>query len=123
MGVGGLLLGVAAILGVTYASFVLRRPARSAESRSLFQGIIYERAARSSPRPLMFHIIEIDLTAPGIGFLATPQGIDEGGKETVADTVPGFLNKHVYRLLSTPISFIQCMCGTRWTIRPEWVRG
>jgi hypothetical protein len=91
---GGTLVSVVAILGLTYGVCLLKRPARSPAARSLFQGVDYQRYSRQTPRPLMFHVVTIDLTAPGIGFLATPQGIDPGGKETVADTVPGFLQKH-----------------------------
>lgn len=89
LGLGGLGL----LIGLVYMGFLLRRPARTSEVRSLFQGIEYERYARQSPRPLMFHIITIDLSAPGIEFLVTPQEIDLEGKETLADTVPGFLEK------------------------------
>lgn len=91
---GCLLLGSLVVWGLAYGGFVLRRPARSPVVRSLFQGVEYARYARRSPRPMVFHVIAIDLTAPGIGFLVTPQGIDPEGKETIADTVPGFLQKH-----------------------------
>lgn len=84
---------LAVVLGFIYGGLALRRPARTAEKRSLFQGIQYERYARQSPRPLLFHIVIIDLTAPGLRFLVTPQSIDPQGKETLADTVPGFLEK------------------------------
>ena len=83
--------GLATILGLFYGGLMLRRPARTTESRSLFQGVQYDRYAQDSPRPLLFHIVTIDLTAPGIDFLVTPQGLDPGGRETLADTVPGFL--------------------------------
>lgn len=86
--------GLVAALGLAYGSFCLKRPARTPAQRSLFQGIEYERFARDSPRPLMFHIVTVDLTAAGIEFLVTPQQKDPGGKETLADTVPGFLQKH-----------------------------
>ena len=90
--------GLAAVLGLVYGGLMLRRPARTAEARSPFKGIQYERYARQSPRPLMFHVVTIDLTEPGIGFLVTPPEIDPEGKETLADTVPGFLEKHGVQL-------------------------
>ncbi len=94
VGLGSALVSLVIICGLTYGVCLLKRPERSPEARSLFQGIEYHRYSRNTPRPLMFHIVTIDLTAPGIGFLATPQGIDPGDKETVADTVPGFLKKN-----------------------------
>lgn len=95
----GVTLGATvAALGMTYGSYVLRRPARTPEVRSLFQGIDYQRSARSAPRPLLFHVVTIDLTDPGIRFFATPQGNATDGKETTADTVPGFLKTHDLQL-------------------------
>lgn len=84
---------LAAVLGLSYGVCLLKRPPRVGQMRPLFQGVSYERLVRESPRPLVFHVMEIDLTMPGIGFLVTPQGLDPGGKETLADTVPGFLQK------------------------------
>ena len=40
--------------------------------RALFQGVTYIRDVRQSPRPFVVHVITIDLTTPGIGFLVTP---------------------------------------------------
>ncbi len=92
--VSALSLGCLAVaFCLTYGGLLLRRPARTTQTRSLFQGIRYDRYARQLPRPLLFHIVTIDLTAPGLRFLVTPQGIDPEGKETLADTVPGFLEQ------------------------------
>ncbi|NJM97584.1 MAG: phosphodiester glycosidase family protein [Phormidesmis sp. RL_2_1] len=90
LGLGGSVLGLALI----YASYCLRRPARSFQVRSLFSGIDYTRYTRESPRPLVFHVVSVDLTVPGIRFLVTPPGAAPPGKETLADTVPGFLEAH-----------------------------
>lgn len=59
------------------------RPARTASERSLFQGIVYKREFRSTPRPLMLHIVSIDLTAPGVKVLVTP-----GKPTTVKEEIP-----------------------------------
>jgi hypothetical protein len=69
------------------------RPSRSNVEKQLFQGITYSRWARSAPRPLMIHVIEIDLTAPGIGILVTP-GTGQCGLETCAMTTGAFLEKY-----------------------------
>jgi len=87
-----------AALGLIYGSYVLRRPAPVDEVRSLFQGVEYQRTAAQTPRPLLFHTVTIDLSAPGIRFLASPQGLASDGKETTADTVPGFLKAHDLQL-------------------------
>lgn len=82
------------ILGAAYLICWFNRPARTPVSRSLFQGIDYQRYSRDLPRPLVFHVITVDLSAPGLDFLVTPQGLDPAGKDTLADTVPGFLQKN-----------------------------
>ncbi|MEW5871121.1 MAG: phosphodiester glycosidase family protein [Chloroflexota bacterium] len=41
-------------------------------SRTLYQGVTYQRQARQSPRPMLVHIVTIDLRQKGISFLVTP---------------------------------------------------
>jgi hypothetical protein len=48
------------------------RPPRTTQERSLFQGIVYKREVRSTPRPYIIHIVTIDLTAPGVKVMVTP---------------------------------------------------
>jgi hypothetical protein len=71
--------------------FVLRgrRPPREAYTAELFQGIVYTRQVHSSPRPLIVHIVEIDLDAPGIRVLVTP-GDSSHGLEVPARTTSAF---------------------------------
>lgn len=68
------LLGIS-ILSLSIAGFgwmVAQRPPQFNLERTLFQGIHYHREFRQSPRPVMIHILEIDLTASGIQALVTP---------------------------------------------------
>lgn len=84
--------------GVFYSYRLAIRPARRPVSQALFQGITYERHVRNQPRPLVLHVVEVDLTAPGIDFLVSPPRPNTGPKneklENTADTVPGFLDRH-----------------------------
>lgn len=80
--------------GLFYGYRLTLRPDRQPEVRSLFQGVTYQRYVRSQPRPLIFHIIRVDLTAPGIEFLVSPPRPTLPQLETSADTVPGFLARH-----------------------------
>lgn len=57
---------------ILYGWLHWQRPPRTTQERSLFQGIVYKREVRSTPRPLMIHIVSIDLTAPGVKLLVTP---------------------------------------------------
>ncbi len=40
--------------------------------QQLFQGITYEVQVRQSPRPMVIHVVTVDLRQPGIRFLVTP---------------------------------------------------
>jgi hypothetical protein len=101
--------GLVAILGLGYGLCMLKRPARTPLKSDLFQGVTYERKVFDEPQPRVFHIVEVDLTAPGIGFLVSPPRpsanplpshlADElpPGEDTLelsADTVPGFLERY-----------------------------
>jgi hypothetical protein len=92
VGSAGLFAGLLA--GLFYGYRLATRPARAPVVRSLFQGVTYERHVRNQPRPLLFHVIQVDLTAPGIDFLVSPPQPTDKGLETSADTVPGFLARH-----------------------------
>ena len=67
----------------------LRRPPRQAYQAELFQGVSYTRRVRDTPRPLVIHLVEIDLQAPGIDFLVTP-GDTSSGLELPARTTSRF---------------------------------
>ena len=42
------------------------------EDKEIFQGVRYRREIRTSPRPLILHVVTIDLTNPNVSFLVTP---------------------------------------------------
>lgn len=48
------------------------RPLPAPEQRVLFPGITYIRELRASPRPMVIHVVTIDLGMPGLRFLVTP---------------------------------------------------
>ena len=48
------------------------RPPRTTQEQTLFQGIVYKREVRSTPRPFLIHIVTVDLSAPGVKVLVTP---------------------------------------------------
>lgn len=78
----GLLLGAAAAaIGV----FFLRRPPRSDRMAELFEGVVYRRWSRSAPRPLMIHLIKIDLEST-TGLIVTPGDVSQGMEVTARTT-------------------------------------
>ncbi|MBN1813362.1 MAG: phosphodiester glycosidase family protein [Anaerolineae bacterium] len=70
----------------------LLRPPRTDRTAELFPGVSYVRQARSTPRPLMIHIVEVDVRTQGISFLVTP-GDSSKGLEVTARTTSEFLEE------------------------------
>ena len=60
------------LLSGAYSFWYHHRPLPEAVHEILFEGVTYIREIRHSPRPLVIHIVKIDLDAPGIDFLVTP---------------------------------------------------
>ena len=63
----------------------------------MFNGITYIRDVRQQPRPLIIHVVQIDLATPGLSFLVTP-GDPVDGHEVRAQTTSQFLDKHDLQL-------------------------
>src|SRR5688572_22633313 len=70
------------------------RPPRVPEStrRTLFRGVSYVRDVRRQPRPLLIHIVTVDLSAPGVSFLVTPRDAATG-RPLRARTTSAFLQQ------------------------------
>ena len=90
----------AAILGPTLAAaglaalWYFHRPSPpSLPPRALFRGVTFEREVLSSPRPIVAHVVTIDLRAPGISFLVTPLAPGSGGVVR-GSTTSEFLVRH-----------------------------
>jgi hypothetical protein len=60
--------------------------------QTLFEGITYIREVRHTPRPIIIHVIIVDLTHPNIRFLVTPGKVTENG-EIGARTTSQFLTE------------------------------
>ncbi|MEL6261666.1 MAG: phosphodiester glycosidase family protein [Cyanobacteria bacterium J06626_6] len=110
-----------------YGSTVLQRPPREAiPKRPLFQGIAYSRQILNEPRPQVIHILEVDLTAPGIEPFATA-GIentpvdDESSqvRETRVQRTSNFLEQHQLQLAVNANFFYPFREMTPWHYRPK----
>lgn len=82
---------LAAIFG-GYQVWMHTRPQPDELETKLFEGVTYIREVRAEPRPLVIHVVWVDLDAPGIGFLVTP-GKPVGGREIGARTTSEFLEE------------------------------
>ncbi len=94
------------------------RPDRTAETRSLFQGIDYRREARSLPRPVMIHIVTIDLTAPEVRAFVTP-GAVSNDTEVNARITSKFLSEFGLKLAINANFFYRFHEETPWDYFPH----
>lgn len=88
------LLSIPAVVAGTLAALFFwmgHRPLPPAVRETLYPGVEYVRAVRSTPRSLVIHVVTIELDAPGLGFLVTP---GEPGQPLPASTVSQFLTQH-----------------------------
>ncbi|HYI03081.1 phosphodiester glycosidase family protein [Hyalangium sp.] len=58
-----------------------------------FTGVRYERLVLQQPRPVVAHLVRIDLEAPGIDFVVTPAQ-PSGAGDVFADKTSGFAARH-----------------------------
>lgn len=75
---------------VVGAFWYTHRPRPDNETRLLFDGITYQRDVRNDPRPMIVHIVTVDLTNPRIQFLVTPDS-EIAGYTLPARTTSQFL--------------------------------
>lgn len=106
-----------------YAS--LTRPTgKSIDSQPLFEGITYRRYTQQNPRPQLIHLLEIDLSAPGVVPFVTP-GIDESDSkadqqhETVAQKTSTFLKTHQLQLAVNANFFNPFSEAAPWQYSPR----
>ncbi len=86
-----LLLGLAAIAVIVYAR---GRPLPIPTSQRLFNGVVYSRRVSFSPRPVIIHIITIDMRAAGVRLLVTPPDVKGSGLALQARTTSEFMQEY-----------------------------
>ncbi|MGP1387440.1 MAG: phosphodiester glycosidase family protein [Thainema sp.] len=90
-----------------YSILLIRRPPRTDTGRPLFQGVHYRRQVLSQPRPLMVHVVSLDLTAPGLQLVVTPSELSgvadhqalQDQYDTVAQTTSDALQRYQFQLV------------------------
>jgi Phosphodiester glycosidase len=104
-----------------YVWLCLLRPPQTDVEQMLFQGIVYQRVTRSTPRPVMMHIVTVDLETPEIKALVTPGMPRPSGRgmQTRAQTTSEFLNKHKLQLAINANYFHHFYEKTPWDYYPK----
>ncbi len=119
----GLAIIMALLIFVVYQSWLVvrhqHRPRRIAVAEQLYEGVNYVRMVRETPRPLVIHIIEIDLTHPDIEFLVTPSNLHRE-MEMTARTTSHFLREFNVQLAINGSFFEPFRVGTiPWDYYPK----
>ncbi len=104
---------------IIYNTPFFSRPPLTNETRSLFQGISYKREVRSLPHPVMLHLVNIDLTEPGIGVFVTPGTQQSDKMETNARTASQFLEEFKLQLAINANFFYPFEENAPWDYFPK----
>ncbi len=113
-------MGILALPVVAFGSFVFQRPPQTVLEKNLFQGIHYRREFRTNPRPLMLHIVTVDLTAPGLKVLVTPgTASNNNEREIQARTTSEFLTTFKVQLAVNASFFHPFAENTPWNFYPR----
>jgi hypothetical protein len=94
--VGLSLLALLAVAGSGYGGWrywFLHRAQPTEARETLFRGVEYRRLVRHSPRPLVIHLVRIDLRTPGLRFRVTPSGEGTPELPLVARTTSDYLKR------------------------------
>lgn len=103
---------------IVYGWQCFLRPPQSDSEQKLFKGIVYKRKFGLTARPVIAHIISIDLSVPGVKVLVTPpQAIDK--KNTRAQTTSQFLQKNKLQLAVNANYFYPFRENTPWDYYPH----
>jgi len=94
------------------------RPLPSNTYETLFEGVTYTRDVRHVPRPLVVHIVTVDLNAPGIGLLVTP-GRLTGNRQLPARTTSQFLLEFDLQIAINGDFFTPWRSNSPWDYYPH----
>lgn len=108
---------------IFYGWLHLSRPPQTPQKQALFQGIVYRREFRSTPRPFMLHIVTVDLTAPGVKVLVTPGKQTPDKTEVNARTATEFLREFNLQLAINGSFFYPFREVSPWNYYPKSGEG
>jgi len=112
-------MGILSIPLVIFGWLVFQRPPQTVTEKQLFQGIYYRREYRSQPRPIMLHVVSVNLAAKGIKVLVTPGNAHSPIWETNARTTSEFLQEFKLQLAVNANFFYPFDENTPWNSYPN----
>lgn len=102
-----------------YGMAQFSRPARTADTKSLYAGVTYQRQAPLLPRPVMIHVITIRLNTPGLRAFVTPANNIGDKTETSAMATSEFVRKFGVQLAINANFFFPFREETPWDFYPR----
>jgi hypothetical protein len=118
--IAAIVVGALSLPILGYVMAQASRPPRTNETQPLFRGIAYQRQAWSAPRPVMVHLVTIDLTDTEIRPFVTPGVKTLSSKlETEARTVSEFVNEFGVNLAINANFFHPFREETPWDFYPQ----
>lgn len=107
---------------ISYGYGVSLRPARTDLTQPLFAGITYQRQALQQPRPMVIHILAVDLTTPGLRLVVSPDGVQNGNQadvQAIARTTSQFLQDSGVQIATNGSFFYPFRENTPWDYGPQ----
>ncbi len=95
------------------------RPPRNNTNLLLFPGILYQRISFDRPRMIMIHVVNIDLSTPGIKALVTPRISTAPDMKIRARTTSEFVNEFDLQLAINANFFSPFYEKTPWDFYPK----
>ncbi|NES87016.1 MAG: phosphodiester glycosidase family protein [Moorea sp. SIO2B7] len=100
-----------------YGMGILQRPPQTSMQEELFVGVTYQRQVKKQPRPVMIHVVSVDLTAPGIKLIVSP-GVQDY-QHTLARTTTEFLEEFSLQIAVNGSFFYPFEEATPWDYYPH----
>jgi hypothetical protein len=112
-------IGVLSAPILLFGKAYLNRSPQQPQTKDLFQGITYQRIFRTIPRPMMVHIVTLDLRTPELKPFVTPSTPSAQPAHTLARTASTFVKEFGLQLAVNGNFFYRFHEETPWDYYPH----
>ena len=102
-----------------YLLLLALRPDRTDLQETLFEGVEYQRLVKETPRPMIFHVIRLDLNTPGISMMVTPFDRNAASNHYMARTTSDFIQNYDVQIAVNASFFYPFEENTPWDFYPK----
>ncbi|MEM9925762.1 MAG: phosphodiester glycosidase family protein [Cyanobacteria bacterium P01_D01_bin.50] len=104
---------------IVYSWWCFSRPSQTNYKQKLFKGIVYKRNFNLTARPVLVHIVTVDLSVSGVKVLVTPPQSTGKANTTLARTTSQFLQEFKLQLAVNANYFYPFHENTPWDYYPH----